>query len=262
MYPSPPPIAEATDRLWAFIARRLITVGMPGVPEMLDKSRSYDGAWLDSNLLLAHTCGYPYMKRLRGKVQLVATPVYDLPGCQGSLMRSFIVVRTDAKARSLGDLRRLAVAINDRDSNSGANLLRAAIAPLARDGRFFSSVVETGSHLASMEAVAAGNADVAAIDCVTFGNTARFDPARVANLRTLAETEQGPGLPLITGARTTEEELRALRAILAEAAEAPELTEVRDILSLRGFDILTDQDYARLTELENRATASGYPDIA
>ena len=262
MYVSPPPVASATDALWAFIRDRLVDRGIEDVPVALDRSVAYDQAWLEPNLLLSQACGLPYAKRLRGRAQLVATPVYDIKGCEGPSTRSFIIVRSQADVASLADLRGLNAAINDRDSNSGTNLFRAAIAPLAHGGRFFSSVIETGGHLASIAAVVAGQADVAAIDCVTFGNTKRFEPARLEGLRVLAETEQGPGLPFITGPRTTEGELQALRSILAEAIASPALAAVRDVLSLRRFDVLTDADYERLSDLESRAAALGYPEIA
>lgn len=48
---------------------------------------------LDPQLLFAQTCGYPLMHSLSGKVQLIATPCYDLPGCRGNLHCSWLVVR-------------------------------------------------------------------------------------------------------------------------------------------------------------------------
>lgn len=262
MYVTPPPVAAATDALWAFIRDRLVEIGIEDVPTALDKSATYDEAWLQPNLLLSQSCGLPYAKRLRGRAQLVATPVYDLPGCDGPTTRSFIIVHRGSNIASMAELRGLNAAINDRGSNSGSNLLRAAVAPFAREGRFFSSVIETGGHLASIAAVAAGQADVAAIDCVTFGNTKRFDPARLEDVRVLAETEQGPGLPFITGPHTSTEELHALRSVLAEATQSPALATIRGILSLRRFDVLADADYEHLSELERRAAALGYLEIA
>ena len=47
------------------------------------------------------------------------------------------------------------------------NALRAVIAPLAEGGRFFAEIIETGGHAASLDLVAAGGADVAAIDAVS-----------------------------------------------------------------------------------------------
>jgi ABC-type phosphate/phosphonate transport system substrate-binding protein len=261
MYTTPAPIAEATDRLWAYISDQLRRHGLADIPQNLDKTVAYDQAWLRPDLLLAQTCGFPYVKKLRGRVRLVATPVYGLPGCDGPLNRSKIIVATTSPAASLEDLRGLTAAINEPGSNSGANLFRAAIAPLARGGRFFASVIETGGHLASIDAVASGKADVASIDCVTFGNTLRFEPDRLADIRVLAETPDGPGLPLISAMNTTDDEIALIRQVLAGIAVAPELAEVRDTLSLRRFDILPDDAYERLADLERQAIALGYPAV-
>ena len=51
----------------------------------------------------------------------------------------------------------------------------AAAAPLARDGRFFGRAINTGSHKASMELVASSQANIAAIDLVTWRMSRRFD---------------------------------------------------------------------------------------
>ncbi|MFS8110498.1 PhnD/SsuA/transferrin family substrate-binding protein [Rhizobium jaguaris] len=262
MYTGQPPLAAATDALWAYIRERLRKAGVADVPETLEKDITHDEAWIRPGLLLAQTCGFPYVKRLRGKVQLVATPVYDLPGCDGPSMRSFVIVRKDSPVEALADLRGLTAAINDPSSNSGTNLFRAAIAPLAENGRFFGCVIETGGHLRSIDAVAAGKADVAAIDGITFGNAKRFDPDRVADVRILTETVAGPGLPFITGSETSAGDLTLLRQILADIATEPTLADARDVLSLRRFEVLGDADYEPLAELERRAIALGYPVIA
>ncbi|MDK4740163.1 PhnD/SsuA/transferrin family substrate-binding protein [Rhizobium sp. CNPSo 3464] len=262
MYTGQPPLVAATDALWAYIGDRLRKAGVADVPETLEKGITHDEAWVQPGLLLAQTCGFPYVKYLRGRVQLVATPVYDLPGCDGPSMRSFIIVRKDSAIEALADLRGLTAAINDPGSNSGSNLFRAAIAPLAKGGSFFGRVIETGGHLRSIDAVTDGRADVAAIDCVTFGNANRFDPHRVAGVRILAETVSGPGLPFITGMETSAEELTLLRQILSGIASEPTLADVRDTLSLRCFEVLGDADYEALAELERQAITLGYPVIA
>ncbi|MBZ5759735.1 MULTISPECIES: phosphate/phosphite/phosphonate ABC transporter substrate-binding protein [Rhizobium] len=262
MYTTPAPVAAANDALWVYLRNRLRQLGLDGVPDDLDRLVVYDQAWLRPDLLVAQTCGFPFVTKLLGRVRLLATPVYDLPGCNGPLNRSKIIVAGTSPATGLEDLRGLTAAINEPGSNSGSNLFRAAIAPLARDGRFFGSVIETGGHLASIEAVASGKADVAAIDCVTFGNTLRFDPDRLANVRILAETPEGPGLPFITSIRTTDDEIAAIRLVLDEVALATELVEVREVLSLRRFEVLPESAYQRLAELARDAASLGYPVIA
>ena len=261
MYISPAPVKEATALLWQALGARLRSYGLDA-PEALDQEIGYAQAWTQPGLLLGQTCGYPYIKHLRGKVQLVATPVYGLPGCDGPLKCSFIIVNANSPVETIDQLRGARAAINEPGSNSGYNLFRAFVAPHAVGGRFFSDVIETGGHRASIAAVSSGEADVAAIDCVTFGNTLRFDPAGVAGVRILAETAKGPGLPFITAAGTPEEDVLILRRALAETIANPDLAAVCDTLSLRGISLLGDADYERLAEIDRFAAGQGYPVIA
>ena len=261
MYVSPPPVWEATRMFWKALGARIRAAGLDA-PEALDDDVRYDEAWLRPDLLFGQTCGYPYVRHLRGKVQLVASPVYGLPGCDGPLKCSFIIVNAGSTVQSIEDLRGTRAAINEPGSNSGYNLFRHSIAPYAVDGRFFSSVHETGGHRASIDAVSSGLADVAAIDCVTFGNTLRFDADRVAGVRILAETVKGPGLPFITSAATPAKDLVILRRALSETIADPALDDVCDTLSLRGISLLGDADYEVLAELDRDAVRHGYPAIA
>jgi ABC-type phosphate/phosphonate transport system substrate-binding protein len=80
-----------------------------------------------------------------------------------------------------------------RHSHSGYNALRAAVAPLAGGGSFFSRVVESGSHAASIELVATGEADVCAVDCVTHALIAKYRPDALGRSRVLGATEHTPG---------------------------------------------------------------------
>ncbi|MET0358276.1 MAG: PhnD/SsuA/transferrin family substrate-binding protein [Pararhizobium sp.] len=258
MYANPEPVAAATAELWQYLRDRLRAEGLSGVPEALSPL-PYDEAWLRPDLLLAQTCGFPFVSRLRGRVRLVATPVYRYPGCDGPDMCSFLIVRSDSTATALIDLKGARAAINQPDSNSGANLFRAMVAPLAEGGRFFGASLQTGSHAASIDAVREGAADIAAIDCVTYANILRFDPRRLAGIRVLGETMKGPGLPLITRLSAPDAEVALLRQVLDAAVADPALKTVRDQLGLVGFARLEDADYAPLAALADGARALGYP---
>lgn len=262
MYASPEPIAAANGALWSFLRDGLRQERIHGVPDNLNVDLAYNEVWFHPDLLFAQTCGYPYMHSLRGHVRLVATPCYALPGCDGPNACSFIVVRKGDPFASLEDLRGATAAINSRDSNSGMNLFRRALAPFARDERFFSAVVETGGHVASVAAVTAGAADVAAIDCVTHGNLQRFAPDRLAGVRILARTPLGPGLPFITRASASDGEVEAMRQVLRAALVDPAMEEVRQTLALRDIVTLSDADYGRVLVLEEEARSMGYPQLA
>lgn len=262
MYVDPPVVHAATRQLWAALRDRLRTAGLAGVPEEADETIAHDAAWLDPALLLAQTCGYPFATRLRGRVRLVATPCYDHPGCTGAFGGSFVVVRAQDPAGSIADLAGRRATINDRASNSGYNLLRGAVAPHARNGRFFGAVIETGGHIASLAAIVAGAADVAAIDCVTWGNLARHAPERLQGLRILAETAKTPALPLITRAAAADDEVAALREALDATAADPAMAAACDTLGLRGFATLAEADYDSVLAIERDAAALGYPTVA
>ncbi len=259
MYRDPPAIAEATRGLWAYLREHLRAAGMADVPAALDENIAHDAAWGDPWLLLAQTCGYPLMTRLQGQVRVVATPVYSHPGCEGAQSGSFVIVRADAAVSSIADLRGHVAAINDWASNTGMNLLRRTVAPHAVDGRFFARVTESGSHRASLDLVAQGEADVAAIDCVTFGNLARFAPEMVAGVRILAETAKTPGLPLITRAAASANEIALLRGALDAFAHDPAAAPLRDALGLKGFMVLAEGAYDAVLALEREAETLGYP---
>jgi ABC-type phosphate/phosphonate transport system substrate-binding protein len=262
MYRDPPEVAAATRAFWAYLRDRLSESGLAGVPAALDEVVPHDIAWLDPRLLLAQTCGYPFATRLRGRVRLVATPVYDRPGCDGVLGGSFVVVAAGSPVRSIADLRGRVAAINDPSSNSGMNLLRHLVAPHGRNGRFFGRVIESGSHVESIAAVARGDADVAAIDCVTYGNLARFGPGRLAGIRVLAETAKTPGLPLITRRTASDGAVALLRDALMRFAGDPEAAHIRAALGLRGFEMLPDRAYDAVLRIEQDAAALGYPRLA
>jgi ABC-type phosphate/phosphonate transport system substrate-binding protein len=262
MYDAPAAVAAANDALWAGLRDRLRAAGLAGVPDGVDRTRGHAEPWLDPRLLLAQTCGFPYVRHLKGRVRLVATPVYGFPGGGNGERRSAVVVAADAPFAAVEDLRGKRAAINDPGSNSGANLFAALVAPLAREGRFFASVAITGGHRESLAAVAAGRADVAAIDSVTLGLLARHAPGEVAGVRVLCETPGGPGLPLITRGGATDGEVAVLREALADVVTDPGLGGVRATLGLAGFEVLSDADYDVLARYAGEAAARGYREMA
>lgn len=253
-----PWLQQANDAIWAGLVRQLRLLGV-AAPERLERTRTLGEIWLDPDLLLAQTCGYPLVTFLAGRVRLVATPCYDTPYTDGPDYRSVIVVRADSGTISLGGLRGGRAAVNEATSNSGMNFLRAVVAPLARRGRFFSSVTYTGAHIASMAAIAAGEADVAAIDGVTFTLTARHRPELVAGLRVLMQSPSVPGLPLVTRADAPDDLVATLRAALDGVIADPTLAPARAALGLVGFAQVPLERYQAVLDLEIEAARLGYP---
>lgn len=257
-----PELRPAHAALWSAIAENLAQAGLDGVPDLLTFDGEPADLWQAPDLLLSQTCGLPLVTSLGNTVKVVATPRYSAPGCSGSRHRGFIVVSASSNAQRLVELRNSRCVINGWDSNTGMNMLRAAVAPLSRDSRFFGSVTVSGSHLASLQAIADGTADIAAIDCITYAHLSRHRPELAGSTRVLAVTAATPCLPLVTAASTDDDTVAALRTALQAAASAPELAEARADLLLEGFETLPDRAYRAVSGLANQAVAAGYPALA
>jgi ABC-type phosphate/phosphonate transport system substrate-binding protein len=252
----------ATDAWWQGLARAFRREGIADVPDALDRREAYGDLWLTRDLLFSQTCGYPLTHALAGRVELVATPCYRTDGCEGPAYCSFVVVRADDAATAVADLRGRRCAVNSGDSQSGCNALRALVAATANGERFFGNVAITGGHCASLALVASGQADVAAVDCVTHGLLARHRPQALVGTRMLCRTASAPGLPYVTRAGAEPDLLRRLRAGLDRAFAEPQLADARNALLLDGAAVLPLAAYDRIGEMANAAIAAGYPEIA
>lgn len=233
----PEPLREATDALWDAIAAGLRLRGIDA-PARLSRPAHLPEDWLRPDLLLSQTCGLPFARRLRGRVALVAGVAYDIPDCAPGNYRSRIVVRASDPVRSLADLRGRVLAVNSEDSQSGAGSVRAVLRGMGGLQPFFGCLVLTGAHLDSIRAVARGEADVAAIDSVTFALALRHLP-EARELRVLASTPETPGLPLIT---RRDGPVAALFAAVEEAIGTVG-PGVRSTLLLRGIMPRRDEDF-------------------
>jgi len=257
-----PELRAAGDALWAGFARAFRAEGLEDVPARLTRRDDVMALWTAPGLFFSQTCGYPLTHDLAGRVTLVATPIYDIPGCGGGRYRSEILVRADDTAAGLADLRGCRAAANGADSQSGYSALRHAVADLAEEGRFFASTAFTGSHRASMRQVAQGTADVCAVDIVTYRLLCHVDPGLTGALRVLAHSAEAPALPYVSRRGIAADDLRRLQAGLVRAIGDPALKDVRAELLLAGVVVLPLSPYDRIVELESAARAAGYPALA
>ena len=248
---------EANDALWAAMSARLNEAGIEA-PKTLTRGGDLDAQWRDSRLVFGQTCGYPYATRLKDAVALIAAPTYVFPGCEDASHRSFVIRRASDPRRALAEFRGARAGLNAHDSNTGMNLFRAALAPIAGGSPFFRAVAVTGSHEASVEAVAEGRADLAAIDCVSFALLDRGRPELIELVAVVAESPRSPSLPFIASGSLGAPAIAAVREALIAAIADPNLAEARAALGLKGARETSPADYDRLAEIERGAGAAGY----
>ncbi len=235
-----PETRAATDALWAHLREAIRDAGIDA-PGELDRRRPMRLLWAAPELVLGQTCGLPFISVLKGRVALLGTPIYTLEGCPPGQYRSALVVRTDNPADGLAALVGCRAAVNSRDSQSGYGALMHETAAFARNGRYFSEVALTGSHAASIEAVSAGRADLAAIDALTWELALRHDGpgAPIGRLRVLGWSATAPALPFITGQRRNGEAIA--RAVEQAMKTLP--PTLREPLLMEGFLRTRIEDY-------------------
>ncbi|WP_174508152.1 phosphate/phosphite/phosphonate ABC transporter substrate-binding protein [Klebsiella oxytoca] len=212
--------------------------------------------WRQPDLLLSQTCGYPLVTLLPD-VQTVGCFHYGAPGCEGIEYRSLLVTRAANSPRQLADFHGLRAVCNSPDSQSGYNVLRKMIAPLARNGHFFGDVIFSGSHRQSLIDLQQGAGDIAAIDCISWALLARHEPAVLEGLCVIERSPLAPGLPLITGPQTSAETLAGLRAALQQLVSDLQYRERCDAQFICGFSPLTRAPYNRLLAWREEARLQG-----
>lgn len=203
-----------------YLALRKRVVDLPEKLTRPDCDEALAAFFRDPRLLLAQTCWGPLKAGLDAHLAVLAQPSYDdVPGGSGAYYRSAIVMRTGIACPAPPKENRGAVfsapmadglrpAINDRLSLSGC------IAPTEdlKDARLAERALFTGSHRASVRAVASGEADFAAVDCRSWAMALVHEPAARVLVVT-GWTALRPGLPYVTSHRTPD----GLRGHLTDA---------------------------------------------
>ena len=226
---------------------------------------------LEPGLWFGHTCGYPLMTQLKDYVSPFCVPLFDVPGTDGpgtdspgtdrKYYSSRFIVAADSDIDSIEASRGCVAVMNNPDSNSGMNVLRHAVAGVSDSEQFFASVVTSGGHLHSLEAVANGSADIAAIDCVSYQLIADWRPQLCADIRIIGDSVKTCGLPLVMAhadiaVADTGAMIEHLNQALASCDDV-----VRSTLHLNGFASVQLDDYRSILEIEQYAVQRGYPEI-
>ncbi|WP_199635327.1 PhnD/SsuA/transferrin family substrate-binding protein [Serratia sp. PAMC26656] len=243
---------QPAEAFWQVLREKLQDLGLADLPPQLSWPQDLARHWQQDDVLLSQTCGYPLVSSLP-QVQLVGTYHYRVEGCEGPEYSSWLVVRDDEPGENLADFRGRVAAYNSTDSQSGHNSLRALIAPLAQDGKFFRAAIASGAHYQSLRLIQSRKADIAAIDCVSLELLKRAQPQALAGLKIIGRTAVVPGLPLITPAHTPPGQLEILRA----GAKAMVGEAVSDSLLIGDFTLVPRSAYQKITALEQQAAALG-----
>ena len=197
-----PEVHDRFDSFWQRVSASLNARGI-AAPKFLSRPDKIASGWRDPDLLLGQTCGLPFVSGRCASAILVAQPDFGVTGAKGGQYSSALVCRADDGAEDLSAFRGRSAAINEYGSQSGCNALADAVLDAGADpvAPFFADVRQSGAHRNSANLVAAGEADIAAIDAVAWALHGEFEGGAHARLRVLQWTRPMPALPFICASR-------------------------------------------------------------
>ena len=229
-----PQLRHAHHAYWREIQNQLSRLGIAAPDELTIAGEGVE-FWSNPDLIFSQTCGLPFKKYLAEKVQLVGTPDFSVPNCPPGYYCSYFVVRQDDPRSSLSQFADATFAYNSQESQSGF----AAAKSCADDfGLWFAKCLQSGAHVKSAQMVSQGDADIAAIDAVSWRFIDRYETFS-DRLRILETTKPTPGLPYITSTAFNAELIFAA----VEKAFNKLSSDTRQDLTIKGMIQIPKKDY-------------------
>jgi phosphonate transport system substrate-binding protein len=231
---------------WArWLERQL---GRPVVLVQRSRYRELLDLLLRGRLDLGWICGYPYVQH-RKELSLIAVPRF-----QGRpLYHAYLIVAADSDLKTLADLQGRLFAWADPDSNSGYLYPRFLLTTSGKDpDHYFRRTFFTWGHPRSIDAVAEGLADAAAVDGYVWETLARRAPQRTAGTRVILRSPAFGFPPLVASAALPDALRRELRRLfLAQVQDAEGRALLAD-LNLDTFSIEEETLYDDIARMAAR----------
>lgn len=205
-----PSVRWANDLIWR-------ATGLPGE---YDRETDVFSLWHSSELLVTQACGLDlYLSNAH--IQPIAAPIFDLDCDEGKYYSHIVGNRSGRVA-----------AVNAMSSRSGLSALLTLCRP--------EELLITGSHVSSLSLVQSGQADVAAIDAVTWKILERSASHLLADIQIVDRTAPAPSPPFVVGhPGLVEDTFNGL----VRAFESVDTIDARKALCLEGLIPAQKSDY-------------------
>ena len=207
----------------------------------------------EERLDLAFLCGAQYLlldARMPSPAMLLAAPVLRGRRYAGQpWYYSDVIVRADSPVREWADLQGLRFGINEPGSHSGYAVVQERLRSAGTDWGYFERVTTTGSHLASLGAVLAGEIDAAAIDSQIWDVYRQRRRTLAKRLRSVSMLGPSMAPPIVVGRHVPASLVSRLRAALVALHEDPAMVPMLRRGGIRRFVEVTPAAYGAMREL-------------
>lgn len=153
---------------------------------------------LSGDIALSWICGllYSKLKEQNDNLAAVAAPIFSYTHDSSAVYYSYMIVKKSSSVYSFNDLANCRLAINERSSFSGYDVLRHYFAQTGLKP-FFRETLLSGSHQQSLEMLVTDKADTAAIDHTLFHYWQKQQPEASKNVRIVKTLGPFPMPPLV-----------------------------------------------------------------
>ena len=223
-----------------------------------------DPAMRQDRLDITFICGLPFaqLDQVRpGQLQVVVAPVMQASRYQDRpVYFSDIIVNASSELKTFADLAGKTWCYNDPGSNSGYNLIRQRLLQFGYPCGFFSKVFQSGSHQRSIQLVAEGLADCAAIDSTVLEQELRDSPELLNQLRVVDSVGPCPIPPVVAARRLGSGFIDSLQTALCQPDVELQLAMER--AGIRRYVAVPSDDYAAIALMYDAAVQAGYEVIS
>ena len=241
-------VRHALDALWTGMARHFRHQGINHVPRRLTHDKPVSSLWSDDNMFISQCCGYDIVHGYKDRLQVLATPWFDVPGCSNGNYSSLIIVPEDSLFCDAIDMEGTVAVINGHESHSGMNTLFSLVAPHSQNNKFFSEIKISGSHAESLVLLKKRQAEVASVDCIIYELLKRYRPAAIKGTRPLGFTYSAPTPPYITRGKADMETFQRMQNALLETFEDQTLADSRQRLLMNKIELTSANLYQRIPD--------------
>lgn len=207
----------------------------------------------EDRLDIAFICGLPFIRHHRvapNQLKAIVAPVMQAQRYQNRpIYFSDVIVASNSSFKSFDDLAGRTWCYNDPGSNSGYYLLLHRLISAGKNSNFLGKALQSGSHQRSIQLVAEGDVDYAAIDSTVLEQELRNLPQLANKLRVIESIGPCPMPPIVAA--------QHLGATLIESVQLALLnpdTQLRSFMDkaqIDRFAVVESEDYQAIASIYN-----------
>jgi phosphonate transport system substrate-binding protein len=216
-----------------------------------------DPLLLQDRLDIAFICGLPFIRHQTlapHQLKAIVAPVMQAKRYQNRpVYFSDIIVAADSSLTALEDLRGKTWCYNDLGSNSGYYLLLHRLIEAGKNRSFLGKAKQSGSHQRSIQWVAEGIVDYAAIDSTVLEQELRNTPTR--RLRIIESIGACPMPPIVAAQHLGITLIKSIQ--LALLSPDALLQSLMDEAQVQNYVAVQSEDYRAIANIYNTVVKSG-----